>query len=100
MLEREITTQESQAANSRDPQTDPAYIPDTYQVDIDVRTGEVQIRSFRDGVRMESYRPYKRGEASIAVNAILNGFQPPRDLRHLETPTARTRSARASAPAS
>lgn len=83
----ELSASPSEASDTRPPSTDPAYIPTSYQVAIDMVTGETQVRGYRDGRVVESYRSYERGEASVAVIALLNGFQPPRGLSSLDRPT-------------
>lgn len=60
---------------------------------IDIKDDEVHIMRLNGQAQLdlmnkidESYNVVQKGIASIYLTAIMNGFQPPRDLRHLDKP--------------
>lgn len=57
---------------------------------IDVRKEGVHLRRMHNGVPCESYRDVSPAVAAIWVAAIIQGYQPPRDLRRLDKPGCKT----------
>jgi len=45
------------------------------------------IRNYYDGLQDESYRSTSKEQATIDMVALLNGFQPPRNLRRRDIPS-------------
>lgn len=48
--------------------------------------GSVGLRRYYRGREDEVYAPLPLDQAAVALVAIINGYQPPRSLRRLETP--------------
>lgn len=54
---------------------------------IEVYDDKVQFRRMGDGVVLEGYPPVTPAQATVYASAIVNGFQPPRDIRLCDKPT-------------
>ena len=52
-----------------------------WMIDEDVKDGTFHFRREVDGRVDESYRTYNRQEAAVVAAAIIQGLEPPRDLR-------------------
>ncbi|WP_447874662.1 hypothetical protein [Serratia fonticola] len=52
-----------------------------------VREDRVHFRRFENGAMVESYAPVSPAKATVYATAIVNGLQPPRDLRPCDKPT-------------
>lgn len=50
------------------------------------RNDKVLFRRLINGHLEESYRAYPKSHATVAAAAIIQGFQPPHSLDHLDTP--------------
>lgn len=59
---------------------------------IQIRGGRYTFVRMINGVSVESYSPVKADTAALWAVSIIHGFQPPRGLVRLDTPTDQTRS--------
>ena len=55
----------------------------TLEIDGDCCT----IRNYFDGIQNESYRSTSKEQATVDIVALLNGFQPPRNLLSRDIPS-------------
>jgi hypothetical protein len=54
---------------------------------IKIENNKIDLKRLKDGKVIEVYRPFSMTEAPVVMAAIIQGFEPPRVLRDLDTQT-------------
>lgn len=54
------------------------------EIRIEVKDGRFHLSRYKDGKVKEQYRPESKEHILVWIVAVLNGFQPPRILSHLD----------------